>query len=224
MKGRLVYKNFQRSKEFFYNLFIFVYTLLSLSGNLGRLTRVSLQQLQEQRYAVLQVHAGSFHVFVIHPTLRNPPNSDMDYRIFKRAYVIILMRACTHRGLGTHRQRVSTNISDSEKLPHKFFLCSWRRWGSNLRSLDFESDTLPTEPPPPPVTGVTGFYKNFHSSEEKIGATVCKMATVVQTRDGSKKIWKSLNRGLGKKSSNTPLSFFFFLRSSIGGGSVCGRF
>ena len=48
---------------------LFFYTLLSLSGNLGHLTRVRLQQPQEQRYPVLLVHAGSFHVFVIHRTL-----------------------------------------------------------------------------------------------------------------------------------------------------------
>ena len=44
----------------------FLYTLLSLSGNLGRLTRVRLQQPQEQRYTVLQVHAGSVRVSIIH--------------------------------------------------------------------------------------------------------------------------------------------------------------
>ena len=50
--------------------FIFVlYTLLSLSGNLGHLTWVRLQQPQEQRYPVLQVHAGSFRVSVINQTL-----------------------------------------------------------------------------------------------------------------------------------------------------------
>ena len=36
---------------------VFLYTL-SLSGNWGCLTWVRLQQLQEQRYPVLQVHAG----------------------------------------------------------------------------------------------------------------------------------------------------------------------
>ena len=37
-------------------------------------------------------------------------------------------------------------IFGSEKI-HKLFLCSWRRLGSNLRSLDLKSDALPTEPP-----------------------------------------------------------------------------
>ena len=41
------------------------YTLLSLSENSGRLTWVRLQQLQDQRYPVLQVHAGSFRISVI---------------------------------------------------------------------------------------------------------------------------------------------------------------
>ena len=50
----------------FFYFFIF-YTSLSLSGNLGRLnTRVRLQQPQEQHCPVLQVHAGSFRVSVIH--------------------------------------------------------------------------------------------------------------------------------------------------------------
>ena len=56
--------------------------------------------------------------------------------------------ACLYtRGLGTptasqHKHFYSQNS-------HKFFLCSWRRRGSNLRcfgSLDLESDALPTEP------------------------------------------------------------------------------
>ena len=50
---------------------LFLYTLLSLSGNLDRLTWVRLQQLQEQRYPVLRVPAGSCHVSVIH-------HNDMD--------------------------------------------------------------------------------------------------------------------------------------------------
>ena len=48
--------------------FCFLHTLLPLSGNSGRLTRVRLQQPQEQRYPVLQEHAGSFRVSVIHRT------------------------------------------------------------------------------------------------------------------------------------------------------------
>ena len=66
---------------------------------MGRLTWVRL--LQEQRYPVLQVHAGSFSVFVIRQTL------DMDYRIVNVRNVIILMRACSHRELGTHTDNES---------------------------------------------------------------------------------------------------------------------
>ena len=47
----------------------FIYILFSLLWNLCHLTWVRLQQLQEQRYPVLQVYAGSFHVSVIHRTL-----------------------------------------------------------------------------------------------------------------------------------------------------------
>ena len=42
---------------------------LYLSGNSGSRTRVKLQQPQERRYPVLQVHAGFFRVSVIHRTL-----------------------------------------------------------------------------------------------------------------------------------------------------------
>ena len=48
---------------------IFKYTLSSLSGNSGGLTVVRLQQPQEQRYLVKQVHAGSFRVSLIHRNL-----------------------------------------------------------------------------------------------------------------------------------------------------------
>ena len=41
-------------------LYYILYTLLSLSGNWGRLTWVRLQQPQEQHNPVLQVHTGSF--------------------------------------------------------------------------------------------------------------------------------------------------------------------
>ena len=43
--------------------------LKSLSGNSSRVTWVRLQQPQEQRYPVLQGHAGSFRVFIIQRTL-----------------------------------------------------------------------------------------------------------------------------------------------------------
>ena len=56
-------------------IYLFLYTLLSLLGNLDCLSWVRLQQLQEHHYPVPQVHAGSFCVSVIHRT-------HMDYRIF----------------------------------------------------------------------------------------------------------------------------------------------
>ena len=80
--------------------FYILYTLLSLSWNSGRLTRVRLHQPhQEQRYPALQVHAGSFRVSVIH---RNPPNYDMDFRIFNvRTWSFFLcVRRPLHTGVG----------------------------------------------------------------------------------------------------------------------------
>ena len=60
----------------FCHLFYFIFilcTLLSSSGNSGRLTWLKLQQPQEQRYPVLvlpRAHAGSFRVYdVVHRTV-----------------------------------------------------------------------------------------------------------------------------------------------------------
>ena len=71
-----------------------LYTLLSLSGNLGRLTWVRLWQPQEQHYPVLQVHAGSF-------CFCNRPNSHMDCRMFNvRAWSFLCIHIYT-QGLGS---------------------------------------------------------------------------------------------------------------------------
>ena len=61
-----------------YNYILYIYTLLHLSRKSGRLIWVRLQQPQEQRYPVLQVHAGSFRFSVFHRTL----TMVMDYIIF----------------------------------------------------------------------------------------------------------------------------------------------
>ena len=96
---------------FYFILFYFckLYTLVSLSGNWGRLTWVSLQQPQQQRYPVLQMHAGSF---------RNPPNSNMDYKDLSRAsaYVIIRMPAYTQGGVEHTDSESQHNIFDSEQV------------------------------------------------------------------------------------------------------------
>ena len=77
-----------------------------------------------------------------------PSNSDMDYGIFNvRTWSFLCVRICT--GVGhTHRPRVSTTLF-TRKNSHKVFLCSWR--GSNLGSLDLESDALTIEPPLHPI-------------------------------------------------------------------------
>ena len=51
---------------FYVYIYFILYTLSSYSGNSGGLTWVRLRQPQEQRHPVLQVHAGSFPVSVIH--------------------------------------------------------------------------------------------------------------------------------------------------------------
>ena len=69
---------------------------------------------------------------------RNPPNSNMDYRIFNvRIWSFLCVR--THTGVGHTNNELALGKTDN------FFLCSWWRW--NLGSLDFESDAVPIEPP-----------------------------------------------------------------------------
>ena len=59
------------------------------------------------------------------------------------------MRAYTHNGSGTPAAN-QHNILDSNKMTiSAVFLSSWRRRGSNLLSLDLESDALPTSESPP---------------------------------------------------------------------------
>ena len=73
---------------------------------------------------------------------RNPPNSDMDYRIFTvRTWSFLRMHI--HTGVG-HTDSESAQHFWLGKT-HKFFLCSWL--DSNLGPLNLESDALPTEPP-----------------------------------------------------------------------------
>ena len=87
-------------------LLLFLYILLSLSGNSGRGTWVRLQQSQEQRYIhpVLQVHAGSFRVVVIHPTLTWTTGGLTCVR--DQSYVC----ACIHTGVG------HTNIESAQRF------------------------------------------------------------------------------------------------------------
>ena len=87
--------------------FIF-YTLLSLPGNSGRLAWVRLQQPQEQRYGILQVHAWSFRFSVIHGTLALTTGSLACVRDHSCACVFTL-------GLGTPTTS-QHNILDSGKL------------------------------------------------------------------------------------------------------------
>ena len=102
--------------SFFFIITNILQTLLSLSGNLGRLPWVRLQQPQERRYPVLGVHAGSFCVSVIHQTLTWTTGS-LTW-ICDRSYACVY----THGG-GAHRQRVSTTFF-TRTNSHNFFLLS----------------------------------------------------------------------------------------------------
>ena len=106
-------------------------------GNYGRFPQ-GKPGATESRYPTLiynKAHAGSFRVCIVHRTLTWTTGSltclrDHSYaRIYTRRW--------------SHRLRVSITFL-TRKNSHNFFLCSWR--GSNLWSLDLESDILPTEP------------------------------------------------------------------------------
>ena len=90
----------------------FLYTLLSLSGNSGRLR---LQQPQEQRYPVLKVHTGYFRVSIIHRTLTWTTGSLTCVRNHSYACV------CNTRGWGIPTASQHT-IFVSEKLSHMFIV------------------------------------------------------------------------------------------------------
>ena len=120
-----------KSNQYFLSFCLF-YTLLSLSGNLGRLTWVRLQQPQEQRNPVLQVHAGTVRVSVIDRTLT--------WTTWYLTYVLDHSYACVRVRLGTPR-----------KSQHNSFDSDGAGRDSNRRSLDLESDALPTEPARHPI-------------------------------------------------------------------------
>ena len=138
--------------------FGFVLHFIIPFGNLDRLTWVRIQQPQEQRYPVLQVHAGSFRVSVIYRSLTWTTGSltcvgDDSY-------------ACVYtRGLGTPTTS-QYNIFYSEKLSN-LFLMLLTGPGSNLRSLDLESDALPTEPP---------HQKLLTEEDDSLNKSVCVIA------------------------------------------------
>ena len=92
------------------------------------------------RVSVLQMHAVYFHVF----TMMNPPNSDIDHRIFHvRTFLCVYTR-------GVWGTSTSQHIILTRK--NSFFLCSGR--DSNLWSwnpLDLEVNALPIEPSRPSI-------------------------------------------------------------------------
>ena len=64
-----------------YGLIILLTLCWSLMGNSGRITRLMIQQPQEQRCPVLQVHAWSVRVSVIHSS-DGPPRHPLDFHHF----------------------------------------------------------------------------------------------------------------------------------------------
>ena len=93
----------ERRKIDFLNL---LYTLLSLSGNMGCLTWVMLQQLPAAR-VVLPSNTSACWVFL---HFRNLPNSDTDYKIFNgRTWSIV----CVH---------IHTGVGHTDKSAQHFWL------------------------------------------------------------------------------------------------------
>ena len=127
-----IYLSIYLSIQLFCNIWFSLYTLLAFSG---------IQQQQEQRYAVLQVHAGSFRVSGIHRPLTWTTESLTCVRDH-----IILMCAFTHGGWA-HLQRVRTPLQTRKQLT--IVPCA-SDGVSNLGSLNLESDALPIEPCPHP--------------------------------------------------------------------------
>ena len=99
-------------------------------------------QLQQSHYPTLinyKAHAGSFRVSIIHWT----PTWAAGALFNVRKWSIIL---CMCRRVRAHTNSESAHFWLGKTLTN-LFVCSWCRWGSNLWSLDLESDALPTEPP-----------------------------------------------------------------------------
>ena len=98
---------------FNYRLFyFFVFPLLfyTLLNPCGKFVAVKLQQPQEQRYPVLQVHAGYVRVSVIYRTLTRTTGSVTCVRDRK----FLCVRVYTHGGWA-HRQRVSPTFLTRKK-------------------------------------------------------------------------------------------------------------
>ena len=82
------------------------------------------------------------------------------------------------RGLGTPTAS-QRNSFDSEKLTHFFFLLySGRRRGSNLGSLDLESDAQPTEPPCHVINPSRPHNSWLYSKNKRARSGICLHARV----------------------------------------------
>ena len=89
---------------FYFILFVTPFFIYTLAGNLGRSTWTRKKQPQEMRYPVLQVHAGSVRVSVIHRTLT--------WTTWSLTYICVLDHsyACVYtRGVGN---------TDNESVQH----------------------------------------------------------------------------------------------------------
>ena len=145
----LVSCSFARTNNHLYrNCLSFVFSFLRSSiGGVSACDR--FQFLRSLR----QPHSGRLRgvqdkcMLVIFMCFHNPPNSDMDYRIFNvRACIVFRMRVYTHGGW-EHRQRISTTFltRKNSQIRKKTNSCS----PDGIRTfvlLDLESDALPTEP------------------------------------------------------------------------------
>ena len=75
---------------------------------------------------------------------QNPPNSDMDYRIFNARTNVSLMHAITHRGVRTHVRESALKFDFGRKIPCRAGESNLpqRRAGSTVYQLSY----IPCEP------------------------------------------------------------------------------
>ena len=107
-------------------LICLIYLFIHFTVPFGKFRPPYLGKATAAARATLPNPAGACWVF---SCFRNPPNSDMDYRIFyMRTRSFLCVRI--HTGDG-HTDSESAQHFDSEKTQN-LFLCSWQAWTSGL--------------------------------------------------------------------------------------------
>ena len=138
--------NTRRCTQFVFFVFFVFCTLRCPNGNVshGKFGSLSRRKAGGNSRAALPNLINSKVACWVFSSFRNPPNSDMDYRIFNvRTWSFSCVRVqYTHTGGWAHQQQVSTTIVTLTNLS-----CAPDADGVRTSGLlDLESDVLPTEP------------------------------------------------------------------------------